>query len=102
MAQHYDHLRNIREALHYIDRVLDHTPTLIEGYMAKARIYKHAGCPQEAAKWMDEGRSLDTADRYVNSKCAKYLLRCNEVKKAIEICGLFTKVATLDFFNPFA
>lgn len=41
---------------------------------------------------MDEGRSLDTADRYVNSKSAKYLLRTNDNKKAIETCGLFTKV----------
>ena len=63
--------------------------------MVKAKIYKHAGCNLEAAKWMDEGRSLDTADRYVNSKCAKYLLRCNEVKKAIETCGLFTKVCNV-------
>jgi len=94
LAQHYDHFRKIKEALGYIDKVLDHTPTLIEGYMVKAKIYKHAGCIQEASKWMDEGRSLDTADRYVNSKCAKYLLRTNEVKKAIEICGLFTKEGT--------
>lgn len=95
LAQHYDHFRKTKIALKYINRVLEHTPTLIEGYMVKAKIYKHAGCPQEAAKWMDEGRSLDTADRYVNSKCAKYLLRANEVKKAIEICGLFTKEGTL-------
>lgn len=95
LAQHFDHFRNIDKALEYINLVLDHTPTLIEGYMVKAKIYKHAGCNQEAAKWMDEGRSLDTADRYVNSKCAKYLLRCNEVKKAIETCGLFTKEGIL-------
>lgn len=91
LAQHFDHFRKIDEALKYIDRVLEHTPTLIEGYMVKGKIYKHAGCLQEASKWMDEGRTLDTADRYVNSKCAKYLLRSNENKKAVEICGLFTK-----------
>lgn len=94
LAQHFDHFRKAKEALAYVDKVLDHTPTLIEGYMVKAKIYKHAGCIQEAAKWMDEGRSLDTADRYVNSKCAKYFLRSNDVKKAIEICGLFTKEGT--------
>ena len=63
--------------------------------MVKAKIYKHAGCFEEATKWMDEGRSLDTADRYVNSKCAKYMLRCNDIKKAIELWGLFTKVNTI-------
>lgn len=94
LTQHYDHFRKTKQALTYINKVLDHTPTLIEGYMVKAKIYKHAGCLQEALKWMDEGRSLDTADRYVNSKCAKYLLRANEIKKAIETCGLFTKEGT--------
>lgn len=46
---------------------------------------------------MDEGRSLDTADRFVNSKCAKYLLRINNVERAIEICGMFTKVLAKSF-----
>ena len=41
---------------------------------------------------MDEGRSLDTADRYVNSKSAKYFLRANEIGKAVETIGMFTKV----------
>eukprot|EP00794_Sanderia_malayensis_P006947 gene6947-7727_t len=90
-AQHYDKLRKTDAALEYIDKVLQHTPTLIEGYMVKAKIYKHAGHIEEASKWIDEGRTLDTADRYVNSKCAKYLLRTNQVKKAEEICGLFTR-----------
>ncbi len=53
---------------------------------------QHAGLIEEAAKWVDEGRTLDTADRYVNSKCAKYTLRTNQVKKAEELCGLFTRV----------
>eukprot|EP00795_Rhopilema_esculentum_P000514 gene514-10194_t len=91
IAQHHDQLRRTDLALEYIDKVLQHTPTLIEGYMVKAKIFKHAGCIDEAMKWIDEGRTLDTADRYVNSKCAKYLLRANQVKKAEEICGLFTR-----------
>ena len=33
----------------------------------------------EAVKWMDEAQSLDTADRYINCKCAKYMLRANQV-----------------------
>ena len=42
---------------------------------------------------MDEARSLDTADRYVNCKCAKYQLRANQVQKAEDTCGLFTRVS---------
>lgn len=44
---------------------------------------------------MDEARSLDTADRYVNSKCAKYQMRANEIAKAERTCGLFTRVRIL-------
>lgn len=40
LAQHYDYVRNIKCALLYIDEVLTHTPTLIEGYMVKAKILK--------------------------------------------------------------
>lgn len=47
---------------------------------------------EQAAFWMDEARSLDTADRYVNSKCAKYQLRANEITKAERTCGMFTRV----------
>lgn len=48
---------------------------------------------EKAAHCMDEARSLDTADRYVNCKCAKYQLRANQVQKAEDTCGLFTRVS---------
>ena len=54
---------------------------------------QHAGNPELAAHYMDEARALDTADRYVNCKCAKYMLRWNQVQKAEELCGLFTRVS---------
>ena len=53
---------------------------------------QHGGDMEKAAQCMDEARSLDTADRYVNCKCAKYQLRANQVQKAEETCGLFTRV----------
>ena len=40
LAQHYDIVGNSKLALEYIDKALEHTPTLIEAYMIKARIYK--------------------------------------------------------------
>ena len=42
--------------------------------------FKHAGNIKEAARWMDEAQALDTADRFVNSKCAKYMLKANFVQ----------------------
>ncbi|KAH0624447.1 hypothetical protein JD844_031877 [Phrynosoma platyrhinos] len=70
------------------------TPTLIELFYLKAKIYKHVGNLKEAAKWMDEAQSLDTADRFINSKCAKYMLRANMVKDAEEMCSKFTREGT--------
>lgn len=52
---------------------------------------QHAGNPDEAYKWLDEAQALDTADRYINSKCAKYMLRANKIKEAEETCSKFTR-----------
>ena len=43
---------------------------------------------------MDEAQSLDTADRYINSKCAKYMLRANIIQEACDMCSKFTRVCT--------
>lgn len=91
LAQHFDYLRDTTKALDYLNLAIDHTPTLIELFVCKGRIYKHAGDLVEAFKWVDEAQSLDTADRYINSKCAKYMLRANLVKEAEEICAKFTR-----------
>ena len=42
---------------------------------------------------MDEAQSLDTADRYINSKCAKYMLRANHIQEACDMCAKFTRVS---------
>ncbi|KAG8236210.1 hypothetical protein J437_LFUL016214 [Ladona fulva] len=102
-AQHYDHLGNTDKALSYVNEAIEHTPTLIELFLLKGKIYKicfqvndvsipqHAGDVISAYKWMDEAQGLDTADRYINSKCAKYMLRANLVKEAEETCSKFTR-----------
>uniref|UniRef100_A0A671KZ79 N-alpha-acetyltransferase 15, NatA auxiliary subunit n=1 Tax=Sinocyclocheilus anshuiensis TaxID=1608454 RepID=A0A671KZ79_9TELE len=53
--------------------------------------YNHAGNIREAARWMDEAQALDTADRFINSKCAKYLLKAGLIKEAEEMCAKFTR-----------
>jgi tetratricopeptide (TPR) repeat protein len=40
LAQHYDFLGNTEKALSYIDAAIDHTPTLIELFVTKGRVYK--------------------------------------------------------------
>lgn len=97
LAQHYDYLNNTEKALEFINKAIDYTPTLVELYMIKGKIYKHAGNMYEAVKWLDEAQSLDTADRFVNYKCSKYMLRGNMIKEAEEIAGKFTRESTSPF-----
>ncbi|ORY35432.1 NMDA receptor-regulated protein 1-domain-containing protein [Naematelia encephala] len=73
---------------------LEHTPTLPELYMAKAMVLKRAGDPYGAAVAMEEARSLDLQDRFLNGKAAKYWLRAGDVKKAEDLVSLFTKKDT--------
>ncbi|XP_070553999.1 N-alpha-acetyltransferase 15, NatA auxiliary subunit-like [Ptychodera flava] len=91
LAQHYDYLRKTELALKYIEMALEHTPTLIELFVIKGKIFKHAGDLKEAVECLDEAQSQDTADRYINSKCAKYMLRANMIKPAEEMCAKFTR-----------
>lgn len=90
-AQHYDYLGCTAKALDLINAAIEHTPTLIELFVAKARVYKHAGDIHEALRFLDEAQALDTADRYINSKCAKYMLRGNLIKEAEDMCAKFTR-----------
>lgn len=39
-AQHFDYKKDTDRALQYIDAAIDHTPTLIELFIVKGRIYK--------------------------------------------------------------
>jgi hypothetical protein len=41
---------------------------------------------------MNEARLLDLQDRYVNSKCTKYMLRNDQQKAAKDTISLFIKV----------
>uniref|UniRef100_A0A4W4G428 N(alpha)-acetyltransferase 15, NatA auxiliary subunit n=1 Tax=Electrophorus electricus TaxID=8005 RepID=A0A4W4G428_ELEEL len=91
LAQHYDQVGQQTLALEYINAAIESTPTLIELFLVKAKIYKHAGNIREAARWMDEAQALDTADRFINSKCAKYLLKAGLLKEAEEMCSKFTR-----------
>ena len=40
LAQHYDNKRDTIKALKLIDEAIEHTPTLVELYMTKGRIFK--------------------------------------------------------------
>jgi len=97
LAQHYSYLSQHSEAFSLLNIALDHTPTLPELYMLKGRILKRIGDYVGAASAMNDARSLDGQDRFLNTKCGKYLLRAGMVDEAICIFGLFTKVGNIMF-----
>nr|XP_039262762.1 N-alpha-acetyltransferase 15, NatA auxiliary subunit-like [Styela clava] len=91
LAQHYDILENTDKALEYINKAIEHTPTLIEAHTLKAKILLHAGDMPSSVKCMDEAQSLDTADRFVNYKCACYMIRNNQIEEAENMASKFTR-----------
>ncbi|KAL7330184.1 hypothetical protein PS15p_205159 [Mucor circinelloides] len=97
VAKQHDFHKENEKALEAINKAIAHTPTVVELYMTKGRILKHAGQVEEASKIMNEAREMDLQDRFINSKCAKYLLRAGHIDEAERVLGLFTRkdVATV-------
>ena len=110
LSQHYDFKKDHKRALALVNQAIEHTPTLIELFLLKGKIFKvrkiccfvllpngsttslqHIGNMEEAVACLDEAQSLDTADRYINCKCAKYLLRADMVPEAEAMCQKFTR-----------
>ncbi|XP_024387242.1 N-terminal acetyltransferase A complex auxiliary subunit NAA15 isoform X1 [Physcomitrium patens] len=91
LAQHFDKRRQYEKAHSYINLAIEHTPTVIDLYLVKGRILKHAGDPVAAAALADEARSMDLADRFLNSECVKRMLQADQVELAEKTAVLFTK-----------
>ncbi|XRB11152.1 N-terminal acetyltransferase A complex auxiliary subunit NAA15 [Pseudoscourfieldia marina] len=91
LAQHFDRTNDTPRALAYADAALKHTPTVIDLYLVKAKILKHAGDPVSSALLADMARSMDLADRYLNTICVKKLLRAGHQKQAENTIMLFTR-----------
>ena len=97
LAQLHSFLRRLPTALSLIDEAIAHTPTLPELYTCKARILKRAGDLVGAVGCVEDARSLDGADRFLNTKSAKYHLRAGMEGEAGVILGMFTKVGDFWF-----
>ena len=89
LSQHYDLKGDFENALKFAESSIAHTPTYVEAYMNKARVLKHQNKLEDAADVMDQARTLDLQDRFVNCKAVKYLLRANKPIKAKEVARLF-------------
>ena len=85
------HLHHTSEALGFLDRAIAHTPTCYDVYVEKAKILRRSGALREAAATLGIAWSLDKADRYMNTKYVKYLLRAGNVEEANRVVGYWTK-----------
>eukprot|EP00271_Cylindrocystis_brebissonii_P017542 TRINITY_DN4604_c0_g2_i1.p1 TRINITY_DN4604_c0_g2~~TRINITY_DN4604_c0_g2_i1.p1 ORF type:complete len:965 (+),score=256.92 TRINITY_DN4604_c0_g2_i1:597-3491(+) len=91
LAQHYEIRGEVEKALETIDAAIAHTPTVTDLYLVKGRILEGAGDPVAAAALADEARSMDLADRFLNSEAVKQMLRADQVEKAEKTAALFTR-----------
>lgn len=94
ISQVHDDRREYQLALDSLNLAIVHSPTVVELFMAKAKIYKHAGDLNSAMEWMNQARELDLQDRYVNSKCTKYMINNNQIRLAEKTISLFTNAAS--------
>ena len=97
LAQHYNYKlsRNLKKAVQLTDRLIEMSPKTYDYVMTKARIAKHNGNTAGAARLMNEARELDLKDRYINTKCAKYQLRDDQNRSALETMSKFTRNETV-------
>lgn len=79
------------KSIEFINKAIEHTPTVVELYIHKAKLYQRMGNPKEAAKLTEEARNLDLADRYLNAHSSKYLFKNNKVQQANETMALFSR-----------
>jgi peptide alpha-N-acetyltransferase len=91
VAQHFYFKRNYGQALTYINQAIEHTPTVVDLYVLKAKIYKQAGDTKKAATLYDEARKLDLADRYLNAVASRYLIRNDQLEQAEKTMAIFSK-----------
>lgn len=97
LAQHYNYYlsRDLDQAMEYINKAIELEPESVDFHMTQARIWKHHGNTQKASEIMEKARTLDTRDRHINTKSAKYKLRNDESEAAISTMGMFTRAETV-------
>lgn len=72
LAHHYYFCRDAETGLKYINKAIEHTPTLIDLYTLKGKLMKIGGNRTDAARLFEEARVLDQADRAINALAACY------------------------------
>lgn len=90
-AEHYDFLGMTDKAVEHINAAIAHTPTNVEIYACKARIYRHAGDLAVSQRLYEEVRMMDLADRFLNCQSVRAMLRVDKTQEGMEKALLFSK-----------
>lgn len=96
LSLHYAHpksQRDVPKSLEFIEEAIQHTPTLVELHLTKARLLKYQNDMSGAVDAIMVARELDLQDRFVNTKVGKYLLRSDRNDEALEILKEFTRAS---------
>jgi peptide alpha-N-acetyltransferase len=77
--------------MEFVNKAIEHTPTVVELYLHKAKLYQRMGNQKEAVTLTEEARNLDLADRYLNAHSSKYLFKDDRVQQANQTMALFSR-----------
>eukprot|EP00948_MAST-09A_sp_MAST-9A-sp1_P003823 g3823.t1 len=90
-AQHNDLIGKTMRALEYVDKAIAHTPTMMDLYESKAQILANAGNFIESARVYDSARSMDLADRYINTLSVQSFFKIGNLARADHNAAMFTR-----------
>ncbi|CAD7934204.1 unnamed protein product [Amoebophrya sp. A25] len=91
LAEHYNIMGEFETALKYMEIAIKMAPTHPELYMMKGKILKDSGDLWTACEFYNEARELDLADRYLNTRAVKAMLRIDDCKRAQPTMILFSR-----------
>jgi len=91
LANHHFYTGEYKKAFEFIDKAIEHSPTVVELYTLKGKIYKHAGDKEKAYRFYNEGRMLDTADRFLNARTARYQMQLDQIEEMEKLIFPFSK-----------
>ena len=89
----------LQESMKYANIAIQHSPTVVELYTHKAKIFQKGGNAAAALNLTEEARCLDLADRYLNAHSSKYMFKAGEVQKAHDTMLLFSRDMDEEKFN---
>ena len=91
ISLHNTAMCNFKEALNYINKAIDSTPSVIDFYTHKSFILKKTYQFKDSSISFKKAKLLDVGDRFLNAKYAKTVLRAYDLKDSLSVMNEFVK-----------